>query len=49
MLSVDGDDKLCTLNGGRPISMGLDYAVKFSCMWSSEFSFKHVSSTIAYS
>ena len=50
VLSVDGDGKFCTLNGGRPIGMGPDYgAVKFSYVWSSEFSFKPVSSTIACS
>ncbi|PAN42843.1 hypothetical protein PAHAL_8G191400 [Panicum hallii] len=49
MLSVDGDGKLCTLNGGRPIGMGPDYAVKFSYTWRSEFSFKPVSSSIACS
>ena len=34
MLSVDGNGNLCTLNGGRPISMGPDYAIKFSYTWS---------------
>ncbi|OEL36540.1 hypothetical protein BAE44_0002441 [Dichanthelium oligosanthes] len=49
MLSVDGDGNLCTLNGGRPIGMGPDYAVKFTYAWRSQFNFNPVSSTIACS
>ncbi|KAJ1257014.1 hypothetical protein BS78_K238700 [Paspalum vaginatum] len=49
VLSVDGDGQLCTLNGGRPIGMGPEYAVKFSYSSGSQFSFKPVSSTIACS
>lgn len=47
VLSVDG--KLCTLNGGRPIGMGPEYAVKFSYASPSQFAFKPVSSSIACS
>lgn len=49
VLSLDSDGKLCTLNGGRPIGMGPDHAVKFSYAWRSQFSFEPVSSTIACS
>ncbi|XP_062182103.1 uncharacterized protein LOC133886406 [Phragmites australis] len=49
VLRPDGDGELCTLNGSRPIAMGLEYAVKFYYAWSSQFSFKPVSSTIACS
>ncbi|EES09820.2 hypothetical protein BDA96_05G144200 [Sorghum bicolor] len=50
VLSVDGDGKLCTLNGGRPIGMGPEYAVKFSyASPSGQFGFKPVSSSIACS
>jgi hypothetical protein len=49
VLSVDGDGKLCTLNGGRPIGMGPEYAVKFSYASPSQFGFKPVSSSIACS
>jgi hypothetical protein len=49
ILSVDdGNDNLCTHNGGCPISMGPD-SVKFSYTWRSQFSFDPVSSTMACS
>jgi hypothetical protein len=50
VLNVDGDGKLCTLNGGHPIGMGPEYAVKFSyASPSGQFGFKPVSSSIACS
>ncbi|XP_062182099.1 uncharacterized protein At1g05835-like [Phragmites australis] len=49
VLQPDGDGKLCTLNGGRPVGMGSEHAVKFDYAWSSKFSFEPVSSTIACS
>ncbi|WVZ51470.1 hypothetical protein U9M48_002615 [Paspalum notatum var. saurae] len=49
VLSADGDGKLCTLNGGRPIGMGANYAIRFSYTWRSKIDLKPVSSTIACS
>lgn len=34
------------LNGGRPIGIRPDHAVKFSYAWRSKFSFEPVSSTV---
>ncbi|TVU00262.1 hypothetical protein EJB05_54315 [Eragrostis curvula] len=49
ILRPDGDGKLCTVNDGRPVGMGPNYAVKFHYASSSQIGFKPVSSTIACS
>ncbi|TVU25188.1 hypothetical protein EJB05_27676 [Eragrostis curvula] len=49
VLRPDGDTNLCTLNDGRPVFMGPEYAVKFQYASTSQISFVPVSSTIACS
>jgi hypothetical protein len=46
-ITADGDNALCTLNGGSPVTM--DHAVKFYYAWSTEFSFAPVDSHISCS